>query len=309
MFSERMDTGMNSVVRGNKKVISGQVFDSINIMIMIVLCCITLFPFIHVLAVSLNEGTDAARGGIWFWPRSWTLDNFKKVLSDSSIVPAYLITITRTLLGTLLSVFFTAAFAYGITKRDLIGRNLYLTIGVITMFFSGGIIPTYLLMHWLHLTNTFWVYIFPTMFSFWNVLIFQGFFKEIPNELSESAQLDGANELLIFCKIIVPVSTPALACIALFCGVGHWNAWYDAYIYNNNALQTLQCLLMRLVKQNTTTTGNINLSEVLGQPNMTITMESVRSATIIVAVGPIIMIYPFLQKFFTKGLILGSVKG
>jgi len=285
------------------------VFDLLLVLFMLIICFITLYPFYHTLIVSFNSGPDTAKGGIWIWPRVFTTDNYRRVFTDSNIFRAYQITIMRTFIGTLISVFFTAAFAYGISKKELFGRNAYLVIGVITMFFSGGLIPTYLLMHWLGLTNTFWVYIFPTMFNFWNVIIFQGFFREIPVELSESAQLDGANELNIFIRIIIPVSTPALACIALFNGVGHWNAWFDAYIYNKVHLQTLQTLLMRLILNNNTGSGPVNLTSIMEQQVRTLTSESVRAATVMVAVGPIIAIYPFLQKYFVKGIIIGSVKG
>lgn len=284
-------------------------FHWLNTMLMVFICLITIYPFYYVLVISLNQGQDAIRGGLWLYPRVPTLENFVVVLMDRSLKQAYIVTISRTVIGTFTSVFFTAMFAYGISRRNLLGRNLYLTLGIFTMFFSGGLIPNFILMRWLGLLDNFWVYILPALFNFWNVIIFQGFFREIPVSMEESAKIDGANEMYIFYKIIVPVATPALACIAVFNGVWHWNAWFDAYIYTNRpVLQTVQVLLLKVInRQLAMTHAASQAAAFLGQTS--VSEFSLRCATIVVAVAPIIFIYPFLQKYFTKGLVLGAVKG
>lgn len=294
-----------------KTPISEVIFSSSNNLLMLLICFITIYPFYYVLIVSLNVGTDTTKGGLWLFPRVLTLDNFSTIFTDGSIFYAYIVTISRTVIGTVTSVIFTAAFAYGITRRDLVGRNFYIVMGTITMFFSGGLIPYYLLIHQLHLLDNFLVYILPSLFTFWNVIIFQGFFREIPNALGESAKIDGANDIYIFFKIIMPVATPAIACIALFNGVWHWNSWMDSYLFiNNQNLQTLQCLLVKFITQNSFDALNMNFTQVLGgADSQTYSMQSIRAATIMVAIIPVIFIYPFLQKYFTKGLILGSIKG
>ncbi|MDF2987094.1 MAG: transporter permease [Eubacterium sp.] len=295
----------------NRKKPLDYLFDSINIVFMALIALASIYPFWYVLIVSFNQGNDTVKGGIYTLPRVLTLENYQAVFMSHDILNGFLITAARTIIGTIVSVTFTAMVAYGLAKRDLVFRKFYIALGTITMFFGGGLIPTYILIaKWLHLHNNFLVYIIPAMFTFWNVVIFQGFFREIPESLEESAKIDGANEVYIFFKIIVPVAKPALATMALFNGVNHWNSWFDSYLYTStDKLQTLQLYLYKTITQFSEAGLDMFRASLGARAEASITALSVQCATIIVAITPIILIYPFLQKYFTKGLVMGAVKG
>jgi putative aldouronate transport system permease protein len=280
-------------------------FDASNIILMIVLSFITLYPFYNILITSLNDPADAARGGITFFPRIFSIDNYKVVFRDDVILSAFIVTVSRTVIGTLTAVIFTAAFAYGISKNNLLGRKVIIAMTILTMYFGGGLIPYYLLIaKYLHLKNNFLVYIVPNLFSAFNAMILLTFFKAIPKEMEESAKMDGANELKIFLKLIIPVSKPALATIALYNGVFHWNSWFDAMLFGGAHLKTLQQILIQIINSNS------NVSIVAGNLGFrTVTAESVKLATMVVTTLPIVFSYPFLQKYFVKGIMIGSVKG
>ncbi|MDI4645600.1 carbohydrate ABC transporter permease [Cohnella hashimotonis] len=287
-------------------------FQWFNYLFLSVLCFTFLFPFWRIAALSLNEGLDASRGGINFWPRKFTFDNFAAVFSRSDIMNAYAISIGRTVIGTLLSIVLVSLMAYGLSKQRLKGRGIINVMLILTMFFSGGLIPTYMLYKSLHLLNTFWVYIVPTLYGAAAVFIFRSFFRAMPQELEDSAQLDGANDLTIFSRIAVPLSLPIFATMALFSAVGHWNDYLTAVIYTTDEhLLPLQTLLMKVMNINQNEAGNlaygvVNLNE---SSRRTVTAESVKMAMLIVVVLPILTVYPFLQRYFVKGVIIGSLKG
>lgn len=268
----------------------------------------TIYPFWYSLVLSFNEGTDALRGGIYFWPRKWTFDNYNAVFGISYVYTAFLVTVARTLLGTVLAVLFTGLFAFACSHRRLMFRRFYITAMIIVMYFSGGLVPYYMLLRNLRLMNTFWVYIIPNLFSAFNAILMINFFREIPESLEEAARIDGAGDLTIFFRIIVPVSLPLFATMALYSGVGHWNAWSDAaFFVTDKNLKTLGYVLITLINQTEsaaqTVFGRINQAEV------TYTSLTLRPAAMVVCVAPIVAIYPFLQKHFVKGIMLGSVKG
>ena len=192
------------------------------IMAVVFLAC--LYPFYYSLVISFNEGIDASRGGIFFWPRKFTLENYQAVFKDENLLKAYGVTISRTLIGTVSSVLFTALFSYALAHKNLMGRRFYSMLLIISMYFGGGLIPYFILIKKIYLMNTFWVYIIPSLLSAFNAIIMMNFFRELPAELEESAKIDGANDVMIFFRIIFPISKPVLATIALFNGVGHWNA-------------------------------------------------------------------------------------
>lgn len=293
-----------------KRSFGENVFDVANTLLFILLTIIFVYPFINVLVISLNDPYDAMRGGIYFWPRSFSINNYKKVLSDSQIFTAYGVTIARTVIGTLSHLLCTGIFAYGMSKKNLLGRKWYTIICTIPMFFSGGLIPKFILMRTLHLTNTFWVYIIPGLISVWDMLIMKSFYHGIPDSLEEAAKIDGCGDYRIFFQIIVPLSTSCFAAIALFTGVNHWNSWFDAFIYiNNDKLMPLQTILMRIINQSQAAQSAKDVaSQVTGGKTVEVTPESIRYATMVIAIGPIILIYPFLQKYFVKGVLIGSVK-
>ncbi len=293
-----------------KRSFGENVFDVANTLLFILLTIMFVYPFINILVISLNDPYDAMRGGIYFWPRSFSISNYKKVLSDSQIFASYGITIARTVIGTLSHLICTGIFAYGMSKKNLIGRKWYTIFCTIPMFFSGGLIPTFILMRTLHLTNTFWVYIIPGLISVWDMLIMKSFYHGIPDSLEEAAKIDGCGDYRIFFQIMVPLSMSCFAAIALFTGVGHWNSWFDAFIYiNNDKLMPLQTILMRIINQSQAAQNAKDVaSQVTGGKTIEVTPESIRYATMVIATGPIILIYPFLQKYFVKGVLIGSVK-
>lgn len=286
------------------------IFDIFNTILMLILIFLTLYPVWFCIVGSFNEGLDYMRGGVNFWPRKFTLSNYRVVLMEPRIKDAYKITILRTIIGVITHVLFTSLFAYGFSRRNLIGKKIYGTMGIITMFFSGGLIPSYFLYKWLRLLNSFWVYIIPALFNFWNVIIFQSFFREIPESINESARIDGANEYQIYFYLILPLSKPVLAALALFTGVWHWNSYFDSMVFTTSQeLSTIQLLLMKIIRS---TEGAANVASRAGEMlerQRDISSTTVQMATMVITSAPIMMLYPFLQKYFVKGVMIGSIKG
>lgn len=282
-------------------------FDLLNVIGMLFICFITLYPIWYVLVNSFNDGTDAMRGGIYWWPREFSLDNFEAVFQNPGIMQAMWITIAKTIIGTIAHVFFTAMVAYAFSRKELIGGKLYILLGTITMFFGGGLIPYYLLIRDLHMLDSFMVYIIPALFSFFDLIIFMTFFREIPDGLEEAAKIDGANDLGIFVRVIIPVSMPVIATIALFHGVYQWNDYFTGMLYiNNTDLQPIQTYLYRVVAQSS---SNQMMANAPGGITKSVTSQSIKLATMVVTTLPIVLVYPFLQKYFVKGLMIGSIKG
>jgi len=248
-------------------------------------------------------------GGIYWWPRKFSLENYLTVFADSSVLQAFKITVGKTLLGTAINVFFTAMVAYPLSKSNLIGRKYYMAMGTITMFFAGGMIPTFILFKQLHLLNNFLVYIIPAAFNFFNLLIFINFFREIPASLEESAKIDGAGDWKIFMRIILPLSKPVLATIALFAGVGQWNDYWGGLMYMTNRvdLEPIQTYLYRMVAQvqSSQVAGSISASNITASDT---TSTSIKLAAMVITTLPICCVYPFLQKYFVKGMMVGAVK-
>jgi len=288
----------------------GRIFNSINILLMIIILIVTLYPFWYVFAVSFNEGKDAARGGIYFFPRVFTIDNYKAVFKNKNLTTAFTVSTLRTLIGTVTHVFFTGMVAFSMSKSQLIGRRFYMLVGTVTLFFSGGLIPYYLLVRNLGMRNNFLVYIIPAMFNFYDMVIMMTFFKELPGELSESANIDGAGDWRIFLSIILPLSKPILATMALFCGVYQWNDFFTAVLFvDKSELLPIQTILFKIVAENDAKRmlSQVNLPDAVAR--RTLTSESIKLATMVVTTVPIICVYPFLQKYFVKGMLIGSVKG
>ncbi|OMF37731.1 ABC transporter permease [Paenibacillus sp. FSL H8-0548] len=283
------------------------IFDLFNNFGMLLVCFATLYPIWYVLVNAFNEGQDGMRGGIYWWPRVFSFESFDAVFQSTGIMTAMGITVAKTLLGTLLHVFFTAMVAYAFSRKGLIGGKIYMLFGTVTLFFGGGLIPTYLLMRDLHLLDNFMVYIIPAMFSFFDLIIFMTFFREIPDGLEEAAKIDGANDWLIFIKIVLPVSMPVIATIALFHGVYQWNDYFAGVIYMNNMdLQPIQTYLYRVVAQSS---SSQMLAAIPGGIGKSVTTQSIKLATMVVTTLPIVLVYPFLQKYFVKGMMIGSIKG
>ncbi|CQR51522.1 carbohydrate ABC transporter permease [Paenibacillus riograndensis] len=282
-------------------------FDIFNNLLMLLVCFATLYPVWYVLVNSFNEGMDAMLGNIYWWPRVFSLDNYRAVFNNNGIMMAMGVTVAKTVVGTLIHVFFTAMVAYALCSQELIGRKVYMIMGTITLFFGGGLIPTYLLIRDLGLLDNFWVYILPAAFSFYDLIIFMSFFREIPKGLEEAAKIDGANELKIFFRVIIPISMPVVATIALFHGVYQWNDYFAGVIYiNNSSLQPIQTYLYRVVAESS---SNQMVSAMAGTIQKSVTSQSVKLATMVITTVPIVIVYPFLQKYFVKGMMIGSIKG
>jgi len=286
-----------------KKDWDSRIFDGVNLILLLALTAIIVIPIWNVVVSSITAGATLTSGSFIFWPQEITFSNYQVVFSDSSIYRAFLVSVARTLIGAVTSVFFTSLVAYGLSKRQLKGRKIYTVVFVITMFFGGGMIPTFVLIRHLGLLNSFWVYIIPALFSYWNVIILMNFFRGIPISLEEAAQIDGAGYWKIFFVVILPLSKPALATIALFNGVGHWNDFMATRLYiTNEALFTLQFRVFQILEQT-------QLQEMQHIPvALQTTTRGVQLATIVVTTVPIVLVYPFLQKYFVSGMTLGAVK-
>lgn len=283
------------------------VFDCFLYLFLAIMAFLFIYPFWMVLVMSFNSAADTMRGGIMFWPREFTLNNYAAVFKDNAIYKAYFITVARTVIGTVTHLLCTSAFAYGLSKKHLLFRKTYFTLCIITMFFSGGMIPGVLNIFNLGLGDSFWVYIIPGLYGVYDMIIIKSFFHSLPPALEESAKIDGANDLQVFFRIVLPNSKAVLATIGLATAVGQWNAWFDAYLYiQNENLWPVQLLLQRVI------TSATNMADAVAQnPNLAagaISPYSVQLATIVVAIGPIILIYPFFQKYFVKGMMIGAVK-
>lgn len=272
---------------------------------------LVLYPFYYCIVLSFNDGKDAETGGIYFWPRVFSLKNYISVFSNQGILTAMRNSVLRTAIGVLLALFCISIFAYAISKKDLLFRKFYLTVGLITMYFGGGLIPYYLLIKDLGLFNNFLVYILPNAFGIFYAVIFLSFFSTIPPSLEESAKIDGANDFYIFIKIITPVSAPVFATIALFVAVGHWNSWFDTMMFTtDNKLETLSHILTKMIEaQRFIDEDAASKKTVIAILARGMTATSLMLATMVITSFPIIVLYPFLQKYFIKGIMIGSIKG
>lgn len=300
-----------------KKSLAYKLGQTINYTILALLAIITIYPFWYCIILSFNSGIDALKGGIYFIPRMASLENYAKAFTNPLIYTSFSISVGRTVLSIVLSCFFTALMAYALTKRDLPGRSVLIFYFYFTTLFSGGLIPTYIMYRQLGLLNNFWVYVIPGIYSFFNAIILRTFFYTIPESLNESARLDGCTELGIFFKIIFPLSIPAMATIALFVGVGNWNDWFTgAYFVPRRrdlypAATLLNDLLSQAVFENSmsSTGGRNQINEALMSASArNTTPESLKMAFLVILTLPIMCIYPFLQKYFVKGVMIGSIK-
>lgn len=290
----------------NTRRISGdQAFNVCNLVFMCLIVFVTLYPFYYVIISSLNDPIDLLKGPVYLLPRKFSIVNYIYVLKDKDILNAAFITIARTVIGSIGAVLFTAAFAYGISKQWLIGRRFFIGMALVTMYFSGGLIPSYLLIaHGLKLQGNFLVFIIPNLFNAFNAFIMMSFFRGVPAEMEESAKIDGANDLVIFVRLILPVSMPILATVALFNGVFHWNAWFDSMLYGGRKLETLQKYLVKSIQSATVNPMAASYVSTYG-----ISSTSIRLTTMVITAFPIVLAYPFLQRYFVKGVMIGSLKG
>ncbi|MBR3306654.1 MAG: carbohydrate ABC transporter permease [Lachnospiraceae bacterium] len=295
--------------RHGKLKVGDIIFYTCNAIIMIAVCVITLYPVLNTLAISFNDGVDAVRGGVHLIPRMFTWTNYTTVLGKKDIMQGALISVLRTVIGTLLALAANALLAFIVAQRKFVFRSQLALFWVITMYVNGGMIPTLLLYQKLHLTGTFWVYVIPAMISGFNMLVMRTYMEGLPDSLQEAAEIDGAGFFTIFLKVISPLCKPVYATVALFVAVGQWNSWFDTMLYNRFATQytTLQYELMKLLSSVTSLKGSTGANTTPGS-GVNITPISVRSAATILTMAPIVMLYPFLQRYFVTGLTIGGVK-
>jgi putative aldouronate transport system permease protein len=299
----------------------GKIFDSINIISMILIMLVTLYPIWFSVINSLNDGTELLKAYSFILPKKFTFASWQTVLGDAEIIRAIFITASRTVIVTILSLFNTSMFAYAFSRTYLNNRKFYTALGFISMYFSGGLIPMFLLYNWLGLYNTYWVYIIPFLFSgFYNVIIFNANYKSIPDSLFEAAKMDGASEFRIFFKIVLPLSKPVLAALAVFIATGIWNDYGTTLFYTQSRdLQTLANYTLKMIKSSMAASQlrdqavlmNAAVAELLSGAGGSgpVNFKTIELASMVLSVLPMIIIYPFAQKFFVKGVLVGSVKG
>ena len=300
--------------RRTKTSMGDKAFNIFNGIFMIVLVVVTLYPFLNTVAIAFNNASDTLKGGIYLWPREWTLFNFRSIFATGFLYHAFFISVSRTVISTILNLFLTTMLAYALSRKEYFLRKFITIVFVLTMYFNAGLIPGYFLIKNLGLMNHFAVYIIPSLVGAFNLIVIRTHIKSLPDSMIEAAKIDGAGEFSIFIRVIFPLCKPVLAVVGLFVAVGAWNAWFDTFLYasSKQSLSTLQYELMKLLatsmQTSSTAVSQLGSSAAHGGNADTVTPQSIRAASTIVAALPILMVYPFLQKYFVVGLNVGSVK-
>ena len=271
---------------------------------------ITFYPFWNIFVLSLNDATASLRGGLMLWPRVFSIDSYKAVLSDTALLSSLKVTLLRTAVGVPMNLLAVTTLAYALSQRDLIGRRQINLLFVFTMYFSGGLIPTYMIVKWLGLIDNFLVYLLPGLYNVYWMILVRTYMEGLPYSMIESARIDGANDIQIFAKVVLPSCAPVVATIGLFSAIYHWNAWYDSYIYTNKpVLETLSNALIKILNQYQTGAMMTQAQQMAAaSKRLPVSSESIRMTVTMVTTIPIILVYPFVQKYFIKGMMLGSVK-
>mgnify|MGYP000848590865 FL=1 len=270
---------------------------------LILVFLITAYPFYYIVIASFNDGYDFMRGGIYFFPREFTWSNYTSLLGQEKWMDAFKISFIRTIVGTALTVFVTCLVSYSLSRKELMFGKVYRFMVVFSMYVSGGLIPFYIVLKNLHLLNTIWVYIFPSMLNLFFIIVGINFFAAIPNSLVESAKLDGASEFKIFMRIVRPVSTPFIATLALFSAVNQWNAWLDSTYYVSD--ESLRTIAYRMLTEINQSVGQAGSGGTIVTKSTALTTQS---SAMVLSMLPIMLVYPFLQKYFVKGIMIGAVK-
>ncbi|REK71215.1 carbohydrate ABC transporter permease [Paenibacillus paeoniae] len=286
-----------------------QIVSALNYIFLGLFALLALAPFVHVLAQSLSSHQAITSGRVSLWPVDFSFEAYSRVLSEQEFLRSFQISVLRTVVGTVVNVVLTCLLAYPLSKAFIKGRSVIMFLVVFSMMFGGGMIPTFLIVKETGLLNTFWAYIIPGAVSAFNVIIIKNFFQSVPAELEESAKIDGGSNLGILFRIVIPLSMPAIATITLFHAVGHWNSFFDTVLYvTDRKLFPLQVYLRELVMFNQSGIDN-NSGYSANLDSTLLALESLKAAALIASTVPILIVYPFLQKYFVKGIMLGSVKG
>lgn len=300
---------MNSK-RAYKQSISGRIFDICLIVLMILFCVTIIYPVWNMVVTSVSQGNDSSTLTFNPWPKTFSLEAYHYCLSDQSVYMAFLVTIYRTVVGTAVSLIMLTLVAYPLSKRDLPYRPVIILFFIFPMYFSGGLVPTYMLIKGLKLVNNLLVYILPGMFSAFYMLIYRNYLMAMDVSMEESAYIDGANVVQMLFNIILPLSKPVLATLALWIMVGHWNSWFDSLIYITSPSKiTVQLYLRKLMDNTNLLNSNMQMFMATQEGGMTLTTRAVQGAITVIVITPIVCVYPFLQKYFVKGIMIGAVKG
>lgn len=290
-----------------RKSLGDKIIDWVIIFFMILIIIVMVFPIWNTLVISFNEARDSVKGGIYLWPRVWSLYNYESIFKTNTIFDSFFISVYRTVISTVLNVVLAALLAYILSRQEFVLRKALTLFMVLTMYINAGLIPQYFLYRDLGLLNNFWVYILPSMVGPFNVIVIRTYIKGLPESLIESAKLDGATETRIFAEIIFPLCMPILATVALWAAVGAWNSWFDAFIFTSDQkLSTLQYEMYKIL-QSSQQQGSQSTPLAPGEIRDTVTPKSIQAAMTMVATVPILCVYPFLQKYFVT-VNIGSVK-
>ncbi|NLL71738.1 MAG: carbohydrate ABC transporter permease [Epulopiscium sp.] len=283
-------------------------FDIINTLLMTIIICITLYPLLYVVAISFSSSEFVQANMVKIIPKGFNFGAYAEVMGNEFFWTAYKNTILYTVVGTSINLVFTCTLAFCLSRKELIFRDAISILVVLTMFFSGGLIPNFLLIKWLGMYNTIWAIVIPGAISTYNMIIVRTYMQGLPEEIFESVRIDGGNDLQIYLKIVLPLSKPVIATIGLFYAVGHWNSYFAPMIYfKDRALYPLQIILREMIVEQTFQDMAGDLAEAFGQSPPT--SEMLISSSIVIALIPILCVYPFIQKYFVKGVMIGSLKG
>jgi putative aldouronate transport system permease protein len=294
-------------MRRNKG-IAPLLFDGVNVFFMLILMLVTLYPIYYMAIISVSDGFSVARGEVRFFPSGFNWEAYKTILEDPTIVRSYGNTFLYTTLGTAINLAMTALCAYPLSRSNVPGKTLFTVLIVLTMFFHGGIIPNYLVVHNLGLLDSIWAILLPPAINVWYMIMMRTFFSGIPKEINESALMDGANDLIIFLRIVLPLSVPVLATMTMFYAVWHWNSFFPSMIYlDNQKLFPIQIIMRKIVVAGQM--GNQSMAASGSEVGGMVTAETIKYAVIIITITPILAIYPFIQKYFVKGVMVGALKG
>ncbi len=290
----------------HKRTLGDYVFDFIIYLVMLVVFVVSLYPFWYVVMYSFST-SGSVGSNLLLYPKGFNVDSYRLLMSVDKIPHALMISVARSVLGPTLSILVTAMAAYALMNRDLVGRSFFVKLLMITMYFSSGMIPSYLLMSEIGLTGTFWVYIIPGLFGVYNMVLIKTYMESLPDGLAESAMIDGANDFVIFFRIVFPLSKPVLAAVLLFLCIGQWNSYSDTMIYNSSQteLHTLSYVLMNFIQTSSSSVEEARKNAQMNNINST----SLKMAMTVITTVPIMLVYPMLQKNFAKGILIGSIKG
>jgi len=295
-----------------KMTVADKCIEAAMLAVVIFIGVVTIYPFLNVIAIAFNDSLNTQRGGLTIYPRVPTLNNFRTVLAYPTLLTGFVNSVLRTAIGMAVTVFCTAMMAFVLSRTDFMYRKLFNILFVVTMYVSGGIVTGYLLILNLNLYNNFLVYILPALTGAWYIFLTRSYIETLPISLQESARIDGANDFIIFVRIIFPLSMPCLATISLFSAVGQWNNWFDTYLYTSNVnLTTLQFELQKIILNSQQAASAAQQGETVMAMELAkaVTPLSIQMAITILVVTPIIMVYPFMQRYFISGMTIGAVKG